>query len=103
MDQVLIHQALYELVYRLPPRQQRIIVARYGLAGTPTLQLGELGAELDLTGERVRQLQQEALGWLRHPARSMHLRLRAGKNRARDYRHALRLIAAWRRKRRVPT
>lgn len=100
MDQVLIHQALYELVNRLPQCQRRIIVCRYGLVETPTRQLGELGTELGLTGERVRQLQHEALNWLRHPVHSVRLRVLADKNSAQDYRRALRLNADWLRRRR---
>lgn len=103
MDQILIHQALYALLCRLPQRQRRIIVARYGLAGTPIRLLGDLGAELGLSGERVRQLQQEALAWLRHPARSVHLRLLTDRNSIRDYRQALRLNADWQGKRRGQT
>jgi len=62
--------------------------------------LKELGEELALTGERVRQLQQEALAWLRHPAHSWRLRQLVGKNTAADYRRALAQNAALRRSRR---
>ena len=63
--------------------------------------LKELGEELGLTGERVRQLQQEALAWLRHPAHSGRLRQLVGKNTAADYRRALAQNAALRRSRRA--
>ena len=63
--------------------------------------LKELGEELGLTGERVRQLQQEALAWLRHPAHSWRLRRLVGKNTAADYRRALGQNAALRRSRRA--
>ena len=66
-------------------------------------ELKELGEELGLSGERVRQLQQEALAWLRHPAHSWRLRQLLGRNRAADYRRALAQNAAlrrsWRKKR----
>jgi hypothetical protein len=55
---------------------------------------------LSLTGERVRQLQQEALAWLRHPAHSWRLRQLVGKNTATDYRRALAQNAALRGSRR---
>ena len=99
MDQVFSYQALYDLVAQLPQRQRRIIEGRYGLAGTSVCRLAELGSELGLSGERVRQLQQEALAWLRHPAHSVRLRSLLDKNTARDYRQALRQNAELRRKR----
>jgi hypothetical protein len=62
--------------------------------------LKEVGAELGVCGERVRQLQQEALAWLRHPAHSVGLRQLLDKNTAADYRRALAENAALRRVRR---
>jgi len=47
----------------------------------------------------VRQLEQAALAWLRHPAHSLTLRQLVGRNTAADYRQALALNAAWRRAR----
>jgi len=49
----------------------------------------------------VRQLQQEALAWLRHPVHSWRLRLLVGKNTAADYRRALAQNAALRYSRRA--
>jgi RNA polymerase sigma factor (sigma-70 family) len=100
MDQVWVEQALYELVGRLPWRLRRIIEGRYGLGNRGIEKLDELGDELGISGEWVRQLQQEALAWLRHPARSQRLRRLMDKNSARDYRQALRQNATWRRKQR---
>jgi hypothetical protein len=77
-----------------------VIVGRYGLGEEPPCTLKELGKELGLSRERVRQLQQEALAWLRHPAHSWHLRHLLGKNTAADYRCALAQNAALRRARR---
>ena len=100
LDQELTTRALHELVGQLPKRLRRVIVGRYGLGKHPPCTLKELGKELGLSGERVRQLQQEALAWLRHPAHSWRLRQLLGKNRAADYRHALTQNAALRRSRR---
>lgn len=103
LDQELATRALHELVGQLPQRLRRVIVGRYGLGKHPACTLKELGKELGLSGERVRQLQQEALAWLRHPAHSWHLRQLLGKNTATDYRCALAQNAAlrhsWRKKR----
>jgi RNA polymerase sigma factor (sigma-70 family) len=92
--------ALHALVDQLPKRLRRVIVGRYGLGEQPPCTLKGLGKELGLSGERVRQLQQEALAWLRHPAHSWPLRQLLGKNTAADYRRALAQNAALRRSRR---
>jgi RNA polymerase primary sigma factor len=100
VDRLLTYEALYASVDRLPDRLKRIIVGRYGLAGHPLRTLEQLGAELGVSYERVRQLQQDALAWLRHPARSNRLRRLVDKNTAVDYRQALAQNAALRRSRR---
>jgi len=97
LDRALVHDALLALLSQLPDRLRRIVVARYGLDGRPRRSLRQLGLELGLSHERIRQLQQEALAWLRHPARSLRLRLRLDKNTVADYRRALALNAALRR------
>jgi RNA polymerase sigma factor (sigma-70 family) len=93
-------EALHDLVGQLPNHLRQVIVGRYGLGAQPPCTLREVGEELGLSGERVRQLQQEALAWLRHPAHSWRLRQLLGKNRAADYRRALAQNAALRRARR---
>lgn len=100
VEQRLMLEALSEVVNQLPERLRRIIVARYGLRGQRRRKLKEVGAELGVCGERVRQLQQEALAWLRHPAHSVRLRQLLDKNTAADYRQALAENAALRRARR---
>jgi RNA polymerase sigma factor (sigma-70 family) len=100
LERKLTRGVLHDLVSQLPPRLRRVIVGRYGLGEQPLYTLKELGEELSLSRERVRQLQQEALAWLRHPAHSWHLRHLLGKNTAADYRRALAQNAALRRARR---
>ena len=100
VDQELTRGALHDLVGQMPKHLRRVIVGRYGLGKELPCTLKELGEELGLSSERVRQLQQEALAWLRHPARSWHLRQLLGKNTAADYRQALAQNAALRRSRR---
>ena len=100
LDQLLTYEELYASLAQLPDRLKTIIVFRYGLAGHPLCTLAQLGADLGITYERVRQLQQDALAWLRQPARSSHLRQLVDKNTATDYRQALAQNAALRRKRR---
>lgn len=100
VEQASIHQALFTLLSQLPHRLRQVIMARYGLDGHPPRSLRQLGAQLALSHERVRQLEQDALAWLRHPAHSLRLRQLLDKNTAADYRQALALNAALRRARR---
>jgi len=100
LERKLTQDALLDLVNQLPDRLRQVIVGRYGLGENPPCMLKELGKELGLTGERMRQLQQEALAWLRHPAHSWRLRQLVDRNTAADYRRALAQNAALRRSRR---
>ena len=56
---------LMESVERVPERQRRVLVRRYGLDGEKPATLAELSEELGVSRERVRQLQREAEGVLR--------------------------------------
>ncbi len=100
LERKVISHALHDLVNQLPKQMRRIVMGRYGLGMQPPRTLNEMGEQLGLSGERVRQLQQAALAWLRHPAHSWRLRQLVGKNTAADYRHALAQNAALRRARR---
>jgi RNA polymerase sigma factor (sigma-70 family) len=100
LERKLTLDVLHDLVNQLPKHLRRVIVGRYGLGEQPPCTLKELGEEWGLSGERVRQLQQEALAWLRHPAHSWRLRQLLGKNTATDYRCALAQNAALQRARR---
>jgi RNA polymerase primary sigma factor len=51
---------LMESVERLPERQRRVLVRRYGLDGEEPATLADLCEELGVSRERVRQLQREA-------------------------------------------
>ena len=51
---------LMESVKRLPERQRRVLVRRYGLDGEKPATLAVLSEELEVSRERVRQLQREA-------------------------------------------
>jgi RNA polymerase sigma factor (sigma-70 family) len=98
LDRALVSEALYQLVAELPERLHWVIVGRYGLGGRPAQTLAQVGVGLGLTRERVRQLEQEALAWLRHPAHSWRLRQRLDLNTAAAYRWALAQNAALRRR-----
>lgn len=57
----------------LPEREQRILRRRYGLDGKDPQTLGEIAQELGITAERVRQLQNAALGRMKKPGKLRQL------------------------------
>jgi RNA polymerase primary sigma factor len=59
----------------LDPRMRLVLERRYGLDGQPSQTLEELGADLGITRERVRQLENKALRELRRTAPALKLYL----------------------------
>jgi RNA polymerase sigma factor (sigma-70 family) len=68
-----LRPVIRELLAGLEPCEQIVIALRYGLDG-PTYTLAEIGWHLGLTRQRVSQIEQRALAYLRHPKRSRRLR-----------------------------
>ena len=60
-------------IAELPPREKQIVFLRYGLENSEEHSLQEIGVILNLSRERVRQLETRALNRLRHPSRSKKL------------------------------
>lgn len=69
-----LYEELRRCVNSLPERERFIIIHRFGLEGDP-MSLEEIGQQLGLTRERVRQLLHKALRKLRHPSKSKNLRM----------------------------
>jgi len=68
---------LAEAIERLNPRMKHVVLRRFGLDGKPPQTLEEVGADLGITRERVRQLETRALRELRTVAPGLELYLQA--------------------------
>ena len=60
-----IHHQLEDLLAVLDPRERQIIEERFGLDGIESRTLEEVGGELGVTRERIRQLQNLAVKKMR--------------------------------------
>jgi RNA polymerase primary sigma factor len=64
---------LVEMVANLTERQRTVLELRFGLIDGQPRTLEEIGQQLKITRERVRQIEAGALKRMRHPARSRFL------------------------------
>ncbi len=94
-----VRTCLQKMVGRLPCRLRWVIEVRYELGGQSWQTLTEMGQVVGLSGERVRQLQEEALVWLRHPAQSQELRTLLRRHSQQEYAWAEEVAQAWLRRR----
>jgi RNA polymerase primary sigma factor len=69
----MLREELIRTLESLTPRERRIIELRFGLGNEYSLTLAEVGTELGLSKERIRQIEKEALAKLRHPSHSREL------------------------------
>ncbi|MDE3026610.1 MAG: sigma-70 family RNA polymerase sigma factor [Acidobacteriota bacterium] len=69
------HGELSRAIALLAPRMQRVLVLRFGLDGEGPRTLEDIGTELGVTRERVRQLESRALRELRNSAPDLELYL----------------------------
>lgn len=65
ITQELLRQDLGSLLDELTPQQQQVIILRFGLKDGKEMSLAKIGKELNLSRERVRQLEHQALNHLR--------------------------------------
>ncbi|MBA3924096.1 MAG: RNA polymerase sigma factor SigC, partial [Nostocaceae cyanobacterium] len=75
-----LQRDLQQLLADLTSRERDVILMRFGLGDGHTYSLAEIGRALDLSRERVRQIESKALQKLRQPKR---------RNRVRDYLESL--------------
>ena len=70
----LLREQLEEVLSTLTPREEQVLRMRFGLMDGKPHTLEEVGKEFDVTRERIRQIESNALRKLRHPSRSKKLR-----------------------------
>jgi RNA polymerase primary sigma factor len=73
-DRKSLRSEVTKLLSELTARERAILELRYGLGARDPLTLQEIGAEIGLTRERVRQIEGEALEKLRLRSHSARLR-----------------------------
>lgn len=69
-----LHSEIVEVLHTLSRREEFVIIRYFGI-GTKRQNLDEIGDELNISRERVRQIKEKALARLRHATRSHLLRL----------------------------
>jgi RNA polymerase primary sigma factor len=70
----LLRDHMAAVLASLGRREQRVLQMRFGLENGKHYTLAEIGEELGVTRERIRQIELKALRKLRHPSRSRQLK-----------------------------
>jgi RNA polymerase nonessential primary-like sigma factor len=65
ITQELMRQDLQKLIGELTPQQQQVVKLRFGLEDGKELSLAKIGQRMNISRERVRQLEQQAIAHLR--------------------------------------
>lgn len=68
------NKALHEELGKLSEREEQVLRQRFGVGDGISHTLEEIGKELGVTRERIRQIETKALRKLRHPVHSEKLR-----------------------------
>lgn len=72
LENLLLHETIVDLTRTLTRRESIVIKARFGI-GIDEMTLEEIGQELLISRERVRQIESKALGKLKHYKRANRL------------------------------
>ena len=70
----MLREQLLQVLDTLTPRENEVLLMRYGLRDGRPKTLEEVGKEFNVTRERIRQIEAKALRKLRHPNRTKRLR-----------------------------
>ena len=75
IDNLDLREQLYKVMDSLEPREKEVLIKRYGLEeGSDAMTLDEVGKTMNLSRERIRQIEEKALRKLRNPIRSEKLK-----------------------------
>ncbi len=69
----MLQEELIDLLSHLKPREMEVLSKRFGLDGESPLKLKEIGAQLSISRERVRQIEQVALRKLKKIMKNKHI------------------------------
>lgn len=75
IDKLDLKEQLLKVMDSLDPREKTVLVKRYGLEDGEPMTLEEIGKELNLSRERIRQIEEKALRKMRNPIRSEQLKI----------------------------
>ncbi|MBP5177773.1 MAG: RNA polymerase sigma factor RpoD [Clostridia bacterium] len=70
----MLREQLAGVLSTLTPREQKVLILRYGLEDGRPRTLEDVGKVFNVTRERIRQIEAKALKKLRHPSRSRRLK-----------------------------
>ncbi len=65
-----VNDIIDDILLTLPPKQRRIVAGRFGLKNGKTETLQEIGDEIGITRERVRQIEEQALKKIREKTKT---------------------------------
>ncbi|MBQ7453426.1 MAG: RNA polymerase sigma factor RpoD [Clostridia bacterium] len=71
---LMLKEQLLDVLNTLTPREQKVIMLRYGIDDGHPRTLEEVGREFNVTRERIRQIEAKALKKLKQPSRSKKLK-----------------------------
>jgi RNA polymerase sigma factor (sigma-70 family) len=94
-----VEDNLRGMVAGLPERQAEVIRRRYGLEGQARETLAEIGGEWHVSRQRVYQIEEAALIWLRQPGHSQALRSLLERHSQGEYEWVERVTQAFLRRR----
>jgi RNA polymerase primary sigma factor len=73
MEQQVLRDSIAQALSSLSPREEKVVRMRYGIGEPTHYSLEEIGAQFNLTRERIRQIEIKALRKLRHAKRRKNL------------------------------
>ena len=82
LSNIIIEQEIDGLIGKLPDREQEVLRLRYGLEDGQERTLREIGTQFEVTRERIRQIEADALRHLREWSR--HVDPAQAENRGED-------------------